>query len=201
MAATKSATKLYVLDTNVLIHDPQAILNFEEHQVVIPMTVLEELDKLKMGKAAIATDCREAIRQIDRIIGDASPTEIAKGVPIIRPDGGIQGHFSILLDTFDSPSRALPADLNDNKIINSLVGLQQKYPRRDVVLITKDINMRLKARGCGIGAQDYQNDQLVDDVSLLETGYHTYIDSFWDSQSEVETSHDETGTYHRIPLA
>ena len=200
MAATKSATKLYVLDTNVLIHDPQAILNFEEHQVVIPMTVLEELDKLKMGKAAIATDCREAIRQIDRIIGDATPTEIAKGVPIIRPDGNTQGHFSILLDRFESPKRALPSDLNDNKIINSMVGLQEKYPRRDVILITKDINMRLKARGCGLGAQDYQNDQLVDDVSLLETGYFTCAGSFWDSQQQVETFHDETGTYHRIAL-
>ncbi|MDO6806324.1 PIN domain-containing protein, partial [Wenyingzhuangia sp. 1_MG-2023] len=79
-----------------------AIHQFEEHQVVIPMTVLEELDKLKMGKAAIATDCREAIRQIDRIIGKASPTEIAKGVPIKRADGKSLGSFSILLDTFDS---------------------------------------------------------------------------------------------------
>lgn len=199
MAATKSASKLYVLDTNVLIHDPQAILNFEEHQVVIPMTVLEELDKLKMGKASIATDCREAIRQIDRIIGDASPTEIAKGVPIIRPDGHFFGHFSILLDNFESKNQTLPSHLNDNKIINSLVSLQEKFPRRDVVLITKDINMRLKARGCGVGAQDYQNDQLLDDVSLLESGYHTYADSFWDKQDKVETFHDETGTYHRIP--
>lgn len=200
MAATKSASKLYVLDTNVLIHDPQAILNFEEHQVVIPMTVLEELDKLKMGKASIATDCREAIRQIDRIIGDASPTEIAKGVPITRPDGGHLGHFSILLDNFEGKNQTLPSHLNDNKIINSLVSLQEKYPRREVILITKDINMRLKARGCGVGAQDYQNDQLLDDVALLETGYHTYAGSFWDNLSQVDTFHDETGTYHRIAL-
>lgn len=200
MAARKSDTKLYVIDTNVLIHDPAAILNFEEHQVVIPMTVLEELDKLKMGKASIATDCREAIRQIDRIIGDASPTEIAKGIPIERPDGDYQGHFSILLDTFQTPSRALPDDLNDNKIINSLVTLQEKYPNRETILITKDINMRLKARGCGVGAQDYQNDQLLSDVSLLETGYHHVDGSFWETQEQVETFHDETGTYHRIPL-
>ncbi|MDK2779049.1 MAG: PhoH family protein [Pseudomonadota bacterium] len=201
MAALKSETKLYVLDTNVLIHDPSAILNFEEHQVVIPMTVLEELDKLKMGKAAIAADCREAIRKIDGIIGDASPTEIAKGVPIIRPDGMIMGHFSILLDGFDNRSRSLPPDLNDNKIINSLVGLQEKHPRREVVLITKDINMRLKARGCGIASQDYQNDQLVSDVALLETGYHAFADSFWETQAQVETFHDEAGTFHRVPLA
>lgn len=199
MATTQSACKLYVLDTNVLIHDPQAILNFEEHQVVIPMTVLEELDKLKMGKAAIATDCREAIRQIDRIIGDASHTRIAKGVPIVRPNGDTQGHLSILLDNAGDQHQALSNHLNDNKIINGLISLQKQYPQQDVLLITKDINMRLKARGCGVGAQDYQNDQLLDDVSLLETGYHAYAGSFWNSQTQVETFHDETGTYHKIP--
>ena len=199
MAALKTAAKMYVLDTNVLIHDPASIHKFEEHQVVVPMTVLEELDKLKAGKAGIATDCREAIRQIDQIIGDATPTEIAKGVPIIRPDGGKQGTFSILLDGFESRNRSLPPDLNDNKIINGLVSLQEKHPRRDIVLITKDINMRLKARGCGIGAQDYQNDQLLSDVSLLETGYYTYAESFWDSQRIVDTFHDASGTFHRIP--
>lgn len=201
MAAVKSAQKLYVLDTNVLIHDPTAIHQFEEHQVVLPMTVLEELDKLKMGKASIATDCREAIRQIDAIIGDASPTEIAKGVPIIRPDGNVLGTFSILLDGFDSPSRVLPANINDNKIINSLVSLQEKHPRREVALISKDINMRLKARGCGVGAQDYQNDQVLSDIALLETGYHSFSGSFWESQSQVETIHDEAATYHKVPTA
>src|SRR5690554_7030473 len=76
----KSAIKLYVLDTNVLIHDPSALFSFEEHQVVIPMLVLEELDKLKVGQKAIAADCREAIRTIDRIIGNADPATIATGV-------------------------------------------------------------------------------------------------------------------------
>src|SRR5690554_7574790 len=83
----KSAIKLYVLDTNVLIHDPSALFSFEEHQVVIPMLVLEELDKLKVGQKAIAADCREAIRTIDRIIGNADPATIATGVPIPRLDG------------------------------------------------------------------------------------------------------------------
>ncbi|WP_221800588.1 PhoH family protein [Oceanobacter mangrovi] len=199
MAARKTNTKMYVLDTNVLIHDPGSIHQFEEHQVVVPMTVLEELDKLKMGKASVATDCREAIRQIDRIIGDASPMEVAKGVPIERPDGSTHGSFSILLDGLDSRNRTLSLDLNDNKIINGLVSLAEKHPHREIILISKDINMRLKARGCGIGAQDYHNDQLLSDVSLLETGYYTYANSFWDSQNKVETCHDATGTYHRIP--
>ncbi|MBE0482831.1 MAG: PhoH family protein [Bacterioplanes sp.] len=198
MAAYKTETKLYVLDSNVLIHDPIAMFNFEEHQVVVPMTVLEELDKLKVGKASIATDCREAIRQMDRLIGDASPTDIARGIPIQRANGDYLGSFSILLDSFQPTKRTLPDDLNDNKIINSLITLQEKHPHREVILITKDINMRLKARGCGIPAQDYQNDQLLSDVTLLETGFHIYPDSFWDNQQHVETFHDESGTYHRI---
>lgn len=198
MAAQKSNHKLYVLDTNVLIHDPSAILKFQEHQVVIPMIVLEELDKLKMGKQAIAADCREAIRQIDRIIGDAPPIEIAKGVPILRDDEETEGTFSILLDTFEQSSQVLPTNLNDNKIINSLVKLQQNHPKWDVTLITKDINMRLKARGCGIASQDYFNDQLLSDVDLLEQGFHALEGSFWQEQKQVETIHDATGTYHKV---
>ncbi|CCK77127.1 PhoH-like family protein [Oleispira antarctica RB-8] len=198
MTAQQATLKLYVLDTNVLIHDPSAILKFQEHQVVIPMIVLEELDKLKMGKQSIAADCREAIRQIDRIIGDATPVEIAKGVPILRDNEEVQGTLSILLDSFKETSPILPTNLNDNKIINSLVKLQQNHPKRDVILITKDINMRLKAKGCGISAQDYQNDQLLSDIDLLEQGFHALKGSFWQEQHQVETFHDATGTYHKV---
>ena len=81
--ASQARRKMYVLDTNVLIHDPNALLNFEEHDVIIPMTVLEELDSLKSGKQAVAADCRQAIRNIDKLLGDASPGEIEKGVPIV----------------------------------------------------------------------------------------------------------------------
>src|SRR5699024_438282 len=79
--------KYFVLDTNVLIHDPNSLLNFEEHGVVVPMTVLEELDKLKSGKSHVAADCRAAIRLIDCLIGGASTAEIESGVAITRgPD-------------------------------------------------------------------------------------------------------------------
>jgi len=195
----KSAIKLYVLDTNVLIHDPSAIFSFEEHQVVIPMLVLEELDKLKVGQKAIAADCREAIRTIDRIIGNADPATIATGVPIPRLDGKSLGSLSILLDRPNSSSHSLPPDIVDNRIINGLINLQEQQPNLDIVLVTKDINMRLKARGCGLGAQDYQNDQLLSDISLLETGYHVFAGSFWENQEQVHSSHNELGTFHRIP--
>src|SRR5690554_1030008 len=82
--APQARKKMYVLDTNVLIHDPNALLNFEEHDVIIPMTVLEELDSLKSGKQTVAADCRHAKRNNDKLRGDASPKHIEKGIPILR---------------------------------------------------------------------------------------------------------------------
>lgn len=195
--AAKRRTKAYVLDTNVLIHDPTALLNFEEHQVVIPMTVLEELDKIKLGKSAVAAECRQAIRLIDEIIGESSPEEISNGVPIPREERK-RGLLSIMLDKPMQQSLLLPNDLNDNKIINSLIFLQQQKPKLQIILVTKDINMRLKARGCGIESEDYHNDQLVSDIESVSTGFHQFEDSFWDSIEKVETQQDNAQTFHRI---
>ncbi|KJK07995.1 MULTISPECIES: PhoH family protein [Pseudomonas] len=191
---------LYVLDTNVLIHDPNALLNFEEHHVAIPMTVLEELDKLKTGKQTIAAECRQAIRLIDQTLGDASPADVELGVPIQRGKSGPKGFLSILMSPRNEPNRLLPENLNDNIIINQLLELRSRRKELDVVLVTKDINMRLKARACGIAAEDYSTDQLVDDVSLLSKGYHSVTGSFWDRVSKVETRQDHGRTWHRVQM-
>jgi PhoH-like ATPase len=196
-----SSPIFYVLDTNVLIHDPSAIWNFDEHQIVIPMTVLEELDKLKSGRVAVAADARQAIREIDRILGSAAPTDVEKGVPIER---GKQfpalGSLSVLMSETPQAQKILPEHLNDNKILNSVAMLRQQYPSRSVVLVTKDINMRLKARACGIEAEDYQTDQLLSDINQLNKGYIEFTGSFWDSIIAVETEQTHSGdTFHRIP--
>ncbi|MND71090.1 PhoH-like protein [compost metagenome] len=191
---------LYVLDTNVLIHDPNALLNFEEHHVTIPMTVLEELDKLKDGKHSVAAECRQAIRLIDQTLGDASPGDVEQGVPIQRGKSGPKGLLSILMSRRTEPNKLLPDNLNDNIIINQLVDLHTSNPDLNVVLVTKDINMRLKARACGIDAEDYSTDQLVDDVSLLSRGYHNVEGSFWDRVSTVDTRQDHGRTWHRVQL-
>jgi PhoH-like ATPase len=200
---TASSTQpiLYVLDTNVLIHDPNALLNFEEHHVAIPMTVLEELDKLKAGKHSVAAECRQAIRLIDKTLGDASPADVERGVPIQRGKGDPKGFLSILMDKRAEPGNLLPEHLNDNIIINQLIDLHTRNPQLNVILVTKDINMRLKARACGIAAEDYSTDQLVDDVSLLSRGYHTVSGSFWDRVAKVETRQDHGRTWHRVQLA
>jgi len=191
---------LYVLDTNVLIHDPNALLNFEEHHVAIPMTVLEELDKLKAGKHSVAAECRQAIRMIDQLLGEASPDQVERGVPIQRGKSGPRGSMSILMSRRAEPIMLLPEHLNDNKIINQLVELRSRHPGTRVVLVTKDINMRLKARACGIDSEDYHTDQLVDDVSLLSRGYHDLEGSFWDRVNKVETRQGHGKTWHTVEL-
>jgi PhoH-like ATPase len=190
---------LYVLDTNVLVHDPAAILEFEEHHVIIPMTVLEELDKLKSGRQAIAADCRQAIRCIDEILGRAPPDEIEKGIPIRRGDKGpYRGSLSILMNHTADNIAILPTHLNDNKIINDICLLKENSPGQRTVLVTKDINMRLKARGCGIESEDYHNDQLVSDIKLLDAGYLEFENSFWDHIENVETEQQSGRTLHKI---
>lgn len=191
---------IYVLDTNVLIHDPTALLNFEEHHVAIPMTVLEELDQLKCGKKAQAADSRQAIKEIDRVLGRASPEEIVQGVPIRRGEkDNPLGKLSILMPQLPDNLTILPTHHNDNKIINDITFLKHQSPGSKVVLVTKDINMRLKARGCGIDSEDYHNDQLVSDIDLLNKGYIEFDGSFWDRVNNVCSEHSKGFTYHRIP--
>lgn len=191
---------LYILDTNVLIHDPTALLNFEEHHVIIPMTVLEELDKLKSGRNTQAADCRQAIRGIDQILGGASPEEVEKGVPIRRGEQSEPlGSLSILMSHAPDNVAILPTHLNDNKIINDIFLLKQNHPNQKVVLVTKDINMRLKARGCGIDSEDYHNDQLVTDIELINKGFLEFEGCFWDHIRSVETEARAGYAFHRVP--
>jgi PhoH-like ATPase len=194
--------KAFVLDTNVLIHDPNALLNFEEHHVLLPMTVLEELDKLKSGKASVSAESRAAIRMIDRILGDAAPEQIRAGVPIWRAaQREYLGSLSVLLDQPEGGVQTLANSLNDNKIINLLVALQLSEPSTELVLVTKDINMRLKARACGVASEDYSNDQLVSDIKQLAKGYSDFEGSFWDRFNRVDTVQAMGETRHYLKRA
>lgn len=193
-----SQPKTYILDTNVLIHDPNSLLNFEEHRVAIPMTVLEELDRLKTGKSHTASDCRAAIRQIDRIIGQATPAQVEAGIPIRRGERETNGALTVLMPRNSQRPAALPEHLNDNRIINDVAAMKLADPDGFYVLVTKDINMRLKARACGIDAEDYHNDQLVSDVRQLTRGYFEVPGSFWDQVTEVETEQSGADTVHRL---
>lgn len=196
---TSSIPIFYVLDTNVLIHDPTSILNFDEHHVVIPITVLEELDSLKGSRQAIAADCRQAIRELDKLLGRASPNEVESGVAIQRGEEGEKsGRLSVLMTETPGNLVMLPTHLNDNKIINDVGYLKECNPERRVVLVTKDINVRLKARGCGIESQDYHSDLLLSNIEQLNKGYLEFKGSFWDLVDNVNTVQQGGRTLHRV---
>ena len=195
-----SDLRFYAVDTNVLIHDPNSLFKFQEHRVVIPMVVLEELDKLKVGTTALAADARQAVRTLDSLLGAATPAEIMSGVAIIRPGGLALGTISILMPTPQN-NLGLQPNSNDNLIINDLLALKQKTEVADVVLVTKDINMRLKARGAGLSSEDYQNDQLINDMDSLATGYHHVVGSFWEQIEAVEPQRVAGNGYHQMNKA
>ena len=199
------SSKLYILDTNVLLHDPNCLTEFKEQDIVIPMTVLEELDSIKDRKKNVAQEARIAIRAIDRILSQAeSPEAITSGVQITlpTPDPDTQlGKLSIFPDHELSMRKGFLPDHNnnDNHIINCALHLQSIYPDRGVSLVTKDINMRLKALGAGLKrVEDYRTDQLISDLDLLTAGYHKIDGNFWDTVEEVKTEQQAGHTFHHI---
>ncbi|MFW1677033.1 PhoH family protein [Pontibacter sp. JAM-7] len=201
-----TASKLYILDTNVLLHDPKCLYEFKEQDIAIPMTVLEELDDIKDRKKNVAQEARAAIRAIDQILSKAKDTsEITKGVQITIP-GTIEtsrklGKLSIFPDhELTARQGFLPSNANkDNHIINCALHLQATNPHRHIILVTKDINMRLKALGAGLKrVEDYRTDQLVSDIDLLPAGYTQVEGNFWDKVDEVDSYQEGSHTYHRI---
>lgn len=197
--------KLFVLDTNVLLHEPLAIYSFKEHDVVVPMTVLEELDQIKDRKRDVSRDARVAIRALEDILGgDTTPEQIIKGVklPSRESHDDACGHLSIFPNHQLEPSKdALPDDNNDNRIINTALQLQRQHSPREVALVTKDINMRLKAKGAGVKlVEDYRTDQLIDDIRFLTKGFHQFSGDFWRLKEHVATETQGRTTYHTIPL-
>ena len=191
--------KVYILDTNVLLHEPLAIYSFQEHDVIIPMTVLEELDHIKDRRKDVSRDARIAIRAIDEALKDATPEEIAAGVPLVKAeDESVSGHLSIYPDhALPNQNGFLPSAENDNKIINTALFLQQSNAPQLVVLVTKDINMRLKAKGAGMQhVEDYRTDQLISDVSLMSKGFRQLEYEFWKHVGECESFQEGRDTFH-----
>ncbi|KUJ00873.1 PhoH family protein [Vibrio sp. MEBiC08052] len=194
--------KLFVLDTNILLHEPLAIYSFQEHDVVIPMTVLEELDRIKDSKRDVARDARVAIRALESLFHDATPDEISEGIPFAK-HGDAQGTISILADfELQETVKAFADKAGDNRILNAVLYLQNKRAPRQVVLITKDINMRLRAKGAGVlYVEDYRTDQLIDDVQYLTKGFQLRPGNFWNSVPEVSSYTVEGKTFHTLNRA
>ena len=198
-----SATKLFVLDTNVLMHDPTSLFRFEEHDIYLPILTLEELDNNKKGMTEVARNARQVSRFLDELVtalGETSET-IAKGIPLAaKSNGAATGR--LFLQT-ESISTVLPASLAggkaDNQIIAVVMHLSQTHPKRNVILVSKDINMRIKARALGIAAEDYFNDKVLEDTELLYSGTTELPTDFWDKHGKGMESWQQGGhTYYRV---
>jgi PhoH-like ATPase len=209
-----SGSRLFVLDTNVLMHDPMALLAFDEHDLFIPMVVLEELDANKKGVSEIARNVRETNRLLDTLIGDATAAEIEKGLPLDRivnaglinskPMGkGRKGQLGKLF--FET--RPLQYNLNDifptqkadNTILKCGLALMHLDPNTQITLVTKDINMRIKASAVGLHAEDYFNDSVLEDADLLYTGTRALPADYFEANGANLASWQEGSfTYYRV---
>jgi PhoH-like ATPase len=200
--------KLFVLDTNVLMHDPTAIFRFAEHDIFLPMVVLEELDRAKKGTSEVARNSRQVSRFLDELMSSASKQDIDAGLPLPRStkergNGQIDancGHlfFQTQLQPAQLP-QTLPGNTPDNNILGTALALAEMAPKRHVTLVSKDINLRIKAAVVGIHTEDYHNDQVLDDVNLLYSGQAELPGDFWERHSKDIDSWQESGhTYYRV---
>jgi len=195
-----SPTKLFVLDTNVLMHDPMCLFRFEEHDIFLPMIVLEELDSHKKGMTEVARNARQTSRTLDSLVG-ISDSDITNGLLLAstghKEVGGKLFFQTVPLD-FSLPS-SLPQGKADNQILGVVKALGDLHAPREVVLVSKDINMRVKARALGLAAEDYQNDKTLEDGDLLYSGSLALAPDFWSKQAKTVESWQSGGhTYYRI---
>ncbi|WP_295851731.1 PhoH family protein [uncultured Xylophilus sp.] len=199
-AADSAQTKLFVLDTNVLLHDPMCLFRFEEHDIYLPMIVLEELDGHKKGMTEVARNGRQTSRTLDALAG-AQGADIAKGLQLDttghREAGGCLFFQTEALD-YSLPT-SLPQGKADNQILGVVEALRDKHAPRKVVLVSKDINMRVKARALGLDAEDYQNDKVLEDGDLLYSGAMALPPDFWTKNGKsVESWQSGGSTFYRI---
>jgi PhoH-like ATPase len=176
-----ASRKLFVLDTNVLMHDPTSLFQFEEHDVYVPMATLEELDGHKKGVSEVARNARQASRFLEELVADAEH-DIGRGIPL--DSRGNRAATGCLFLQTEAINGELPARLavgrTDNQIIGVVKFLQSRHAGRQVILVSKDINMRIKARTLGLAAEDYYNDKVLEDTELLYTGALELPADFWE---------------------
>lgn len=196
--------RIYVLDTNVLMHDPTALFKFEEHDVFLPMMVLEELDNNKKGQTESARNARQVSRFLNELVVAHGNRGIEGGISLKRPnelqlrDTGGLGRLLFQTKPVDI-SKGFGTVLPDNQILGSILQLRIENPATPVVLVSKDINLRIKASIVGVQAEDYENDRALDDFNLLYTGATQLAEDFWKRHGDNLRSWTERGrTFYEI---
>jgi PhoH-like ATPase len=196
----RPGTKLFVLDTNVLMHDPTSLFHFDEHDIYLPMATLEELDANKKGMSEVARNARQVSRFLDELLRHAGH-EIDEGIPL-DAQGAKEAGGRLFLQT-SAISGELPSSLATSKADNQILGvvrhLAEDQSKRQVILVSKDINMRIKARALGLSAEDYFNDRVLEDTDLLYTGVRELPADFWDAHGKEMESWQQAGrNFYRI---
>ncbi|WP_256646841.1 PhoH family protein [Thermomonas paludicola] len=196
--------RCYVLDTNVLMHDPTALFKFEEHDVYLPMQVMEELDNGKKGTSEASRNARQVSRFLNELIEAHGSTDITGGISLQRPKGlKLRGADSIgklrfQVGDFDA-GRRFGTVIPDNQILGAILALKESEPGAPVVFVSKDINLRIKASIAGIPNEDYENDRALDDFNLLYTGATALPEDFWQRHGKDLRSWTDKGrTYYEI---
>jgi PhoH-like ATPase len=194
--------RMFVLDTNVLMHDPTALFRFQEHDIYLPMVVLEELDHNKKGVSEPARNVRQVSRFLDELMRDASKADIDAGlqIPSAATDGSAGGRLFFQTRTLSGElPEGLPGGEPDNSILQQTLALQLELRDRRVVLVSKDINLRIKAAIVGVHAEDYSSDKTIEDADLLHTGIEALPANFWEQHGADMRSWKEAGrTWYEI---
>jgi len=202
-ASLSGSAKLFVLDTNVLMHDPTSLFRFEEHDIYLPMNTLEELDDHKRGMSDVARNVRQVTRTLDSLIGGLDADSIERGVPLSKlGNKEAKGNLYFQTRLQAEPPQGLPSRKSDNQILGVVQALAAQQPERAIVLVSKDINMRIKAQALGLAAEDYFNDQVLEDSDLLYSGVLELPDNFWSKHGKNMESWQDPGhsgaTYYRV---
>lgn len=206
-ASQSGETKLFVLDTNVLMHDPTSLFRFEEHDIFLPMITLEELDNHKRGMSDVARNVRQVTRTLDQLVADVDESVLmTEGIPLNKlGNREAQGrlYFQTKMEASPLPKN-LASDKADNQILGVMMTLVAEHPGRAIVMVSKDINMRIKARALGLSSEDYFNDQVLEDSDLLYTGTLQLPSNFWEKHGKnIETwqendHHGVSQTFYRV---
>ena len=198
-----SKKRLYIIDTNVLMHDPTSIFRFEEHDVFLPMMVLEELDAAKKGLSEVARNVRQVSRFIGEMMQRQHTTRLDKGLELKEPDGlDLMAGTGRLFFQTSMPeihsSLLRDGSFADNEILSTALSLKKSDTGKEIILVSKDINLRIKAAILGVQAEDYYNDRALDDLSLLYKGLRVHDEKFWEAYPELESWNENGRAFYRI---
>ena len=194
--------KLFVLDTNVLMHDPSSLFRFEEHDVYLPIMTLEELDNHKKGMSEVSRNARQVSRTMDALLESAGQHHVIEEGLSLSSLGNKDATGRLYFQTQVLPNllpSGLPTGKADNQILSVVRALQESRSDRRIVLVSKDINMRIKARALGLPAEDYFNDHVLEDTDLLYAGWLALPPDFWSKHGKgVESWQQQGSTFYRI---